>query len=176
MLLTGSAFADETTPLSYSRGQIAIERASAPLLPWQAPGQKAPPLTFEVEVRDAMTLYNQQGWFNLSGPSPDSGVLLAFGAPTQAPILPSAQYAPLDILLIDKEGKILQIIPNLLLTELEQEIYPAAPVLAFLFLKGGTSERFSIRPGDSVEHKLFRKPPVILSAPPPAAPQNPPTQ
>jgi uncharacterized membrane protein (UPF0127 family) len=171
-MLSGMACADEAMPLLYSRTQLSILHQTAAPLPWQAPGTPAsvPRYTFDVEVRDAMTIYNQKGWFNLSSPQETNGVLLVFAAPAQAPIIPSSQYAPVDILMIDREGKILQIVPKLLLSELEEDIYPERPVLAFLFLKGGMCERLSIVPGDLVEYKIFRKPPMVLTAPPPISP------
>jgi uncharacterized membrane protein (UPF0127 family) len=180
-----AAQADESTPLFYTRTTILIRRAhvpppAPPMFPWQKAAEpQNSGLAFDVEVRDAMTLYNQEGWFNLSGPSENSGVLLAFSAPGIAPIVPSQQYVPLDILLIDKEGTIVQIIPNLLLSELQQDIYPEKPVLAFLYLKGGSCADLSISPGDIVEYKLFKRPPVVLTtapaqtAPPPSPPAGP---
>jgi len=180
MALSWAAMADESTPLFYTRSNIVVIRKTPPQktippLPWQAQGQPTvvqddPRVLFDVEVRDAMALYSQKGWFNLSSPSEKDGVLLAFSASGTTPIVHSTQYAPLDILLIDHEGTITQIIPNIKLSELDQDIVPSSPVLAFLFLKGGLCEKLSIRPGDTVEYKLFRKPPVVLTVPAPANP------
>lgn len=91
--------------------------------------------------------------------------MMVFGEPTIQPIIPSAQYAPTDILFIDKQGKITQIVPNILLSELDQEIYPEKEILAFLFLKGGTCADLSINVGDDIQYSLFKKPPLILGAP-----------
>jgi uncharacterized membrane protein (UPF0127 family) len=164
--------ADENTPLLYNRTTLNIVRHAVPApMPWQpAADAPKPEISFDVEVRDAMTLYNQKGWYNLSSPEERSGVLMAFSAPGIAPVVASAQYAPLDILLIDAEGKITQIIPNIMLSQLQKEIMPTKPVLAFLFLKGGICQSLSINPGDDVEYALFKKPPVVLSAPPVVAP------
>ena len=95
---------------------------------------------------------------------------MAFGKPVIKPIVRSNQYAPVDILFIDKQGKITQIAPNILLSELEDDIYPSSPILAFLFLKGGACADLQINAGDQVQYSLFKKPPVILNAPgqPPA--------
>ncbi|MDE3015877.1 MAG: DUF192 domain-containing protein [Pseudomonadota bacterium] len=167
-----AALADESTPLFYSRSDIAIVRRTPVALPWLPPvpdAHNAAPrrVIFGVEVRDATTLYNQKGWFNLSSPSDNGGVLMLFAAPGIAPIVPAAQYAPLDILMIDSEGTITQIVPNVTLSELQQEITPASPVMAFLFLKGGACKKFSIEPGDSVDYPRFKKPPAVLSIVPP---------
>lgn len=162
------AHADESIPLLYSRSNIVIKREHPPqpeLLPWQKP-EDVPPQTdiaLDVEVRDAATFYNQKGWYNLSAPADNSGVLLAFADPAMAPITPSSQYAPLDILMIDKQGKIKQIAPKLVLSDLSEEIYPKDPVQAFLLLRGGACAKLFISPGDTVEYKLFKKPPPVLS-------------
>lgn len=162
----------EEGALLYNRERIALTRHGMPSLPWQASGAAAasPPLTFEVEVRDAAALRHQQGWFDLGGLSENGGMLMVFSASGLPPVARSTQYAPLDILFIDQEGKITQILPDLVLAKLEREIYPDAPVLAFLFLKGGMCKKLSIAPGDEVDYKIFRKPPVMLNAPAPSLP------
>ncbi len=174
LLWAGAALADTSSPLFYTRATIAVMRKSPPQktippLPWSKEQPvvvaEASNVGFDVEVRDGMTLYNQKGWFNLSSPSEKNGVLMVFAAPGQPPVIPMTQYAPLDILLIDGEGTIAQIIPNITLSELDRDIVPPSPVLAFLFLKGGSCQKLSINPGDVVDYKLFRRPPTVLSAP-----------
>jgi uncharacterized membrane protein (UPF0127 family) len=172
LTLPVAAMAEQSAALIYTKTTIQIDRKNLPPqsqpLPWlpktDTPVEK-PGIVFDVEVRDAMALYNQKGWFNLSSPDDKTGVLMAFSAPGIAPISASSQYAPLDILMIDAQGKIIQIVPGVLLSELAQDILPPAPVLAFLFLKGGTCASLSISPGDTVEYKLFHKSPTILNAP-----------
>jgi uncharacterized membrane protein (UPF0127 family) len=169
-LLPALAQADQSTPLFYNRAELTIERQAAPApapLPWlgEVRPQERSGIVFDVEVRDAASFYNQKDWFNLSGPTDDSGVLLAFAAPTLAPIIRSRQYAPLDILMVDNEGKIVQIVPNIMLADLQREILPKNPILAFLFLKGETCQRLSIAPGDRVVYDIFTTPPTVLSEP-----------
>lgn len=169
----------QSRPLLYTRDTLTIQRKPE-VLPWQERpvAQPAPEsgITFDVEVRDAEIYYNQKDWFNLSGPTDDSGVLLLFTSPSQSPIIASKQYAPLDILFIDAQGNITQIVPDILLSTLTQQIVPKNPVLAFLFLKGGICQNFNIKPGDVVEYKAFNKLPVVLGDPvsiiqPPPKPQ-----
>jgi uncharacterized membrane protein (UPF0127 family) len=180
LVIPGAAMADESLPLTYTRTHIIIARKhisepAQPVLPWLPQGQATANanLIFDVEVRDAASLYNQKGWFNLSSPSEKSGILIVFAVPTVAPISPATQYSPLDILFVNREGKITQILPNINLSELQEDIYPASPILAFLFLKGGASESLAIAPGDEVQYKLFRKPPTILNATPTTPPATP---
>lgn len=170
LTLFSPALAEESIPLLYTRETITINRAPR-TLPWQgpdAPAPAAPPasgITFDVEVRDARSYYNQKDWFNLSGPTDDSGVLLVFPRPGQSPIIPSKHYAPLDVLFIDAQGRITQILPNIMLSNLSQQIIPQNSVLAFLFLKGQTCQRFNVNPGDIVDYKIFTRPPVVLGDP-----------
>ncbi|MDX1974890.1 MAG: DUF192 domain-containing protein [Rickettsiales bacterium] len=162
--------------LFYSRAKVDIQRKQAtPSLPWQSAGDAASAanVTFDMEVRDAKTLYRQEGWFNLSSPSPQNGVMFIFNAPTVFPIIHTTDYAPLDILFVSKEGIITQIVPNVALSELKEDIYPNMPILAMLFLAGGICERVGIKPGDWVDYPGFEKPPQILGAPS-VAPQTPP--
>ncbi|MEK6746906.1 MAG: DUF192 domain-containing protein [Pseudomonadota bacterium] len=132
-----------------------------------------PALAFDVEIRDGMSLYNQSGWFNLSSYSEKSGVMMVFARPDTKPIIRSTQYAPVDILFIDKQGAITQIAPSINLSEIEEDIYPNAPILAYLFVKGGTCANMHINVGDEVQYSLFKKSPLILDSPPPKEPPPP---
>jgi hypothetical protein len=97
--------ADST--LSYMRANITVVRrnvAPLPLLPWQdkTTPQEAPnpAIAFDIEVREATMLYRQEGWYNLSSPMDNNGVLMLLDKPGVMPINASPQYAALDILMI----------------------------------------------------------------------------
>lgn len=163
-------YGEQKRPIYYSRTNIILLRKSMPpttsVMPWQKHAVvEDPNLIFDVEIRDGMSLYNKSGWFNLSSYSEKSGVMMVFSEPSTKPIIHSEQYAPADILFVDKQGKIIQILPNILLSELEQDIYPSSPILAFLFIKGGSCAEMSINVGDEIQYSLFKKPPTILNAP-----------
>lgn len=169
LLLPLDVFAQPNAQMLYTRTNIMIHRKAAAQttdapMPWSEGNDNT--VVLDVEIRDGMGLYNQRGWYNLSSYSEKSGVLMAFTEPSQFPIIHSSQYAPVDILFIDARGKITQIAPNISLSNLEADIYPGVPILAFLFVKGGTCATLSINPGDEVEYApLFKKPPVVLSTP-----------
>ncbi len=185
-------YGETSVPIDYTRTNIVLLRKSMPKptpqpLPWQddptirpiiedTQEPQDPALVLDVEVRDGMTLYNQSGWFNLSGYSEKSGVMMAFSKPDTKPIIRSTQYAPVDILFIDKQGKITQIAPSILLSEIDEDIYPETPILAFLFLRGGSSADLFINVGDEIQYSLFKKPPVILNAPKENSKENAPIQ
>ena len=169
------ALCDDSHPITYSRAHIGIIRKTLqpqpqplpPALPW-LPVQQVPPedpkLGFDVEVRDGSALYNQEGWFNLSDLSEGAGVLMVFPNSRVASIHRLTQFAPLDILMTDSEGNIVQIIPNIKLSELEKEIVPPTPVLAVLLLKGGVCGAKSINPGDRIEYGIFKQSPAVVNA------------
>ncbi len=177
-------YREKTTQFYYSRAEITIIRKSIPKnlppsLPWLVDEPPPDPaLVFDVEIRDGMSMYNQNGWFDMSSYSDNTGMMMVFSEPVTEPIIRSTQYSPVDILFIDKQGKIIQIAPNIMLSDLESNIVPNSPVLAFLFIKGGSSSALYINVGDEVQYSLFKKPPLILNAPreePPApAPKMPP--
>lgn len=172
-----------STPFLYSRADITIIRKLVPEYasmkePTAEPmiariddemirekPSMEPAISFDVEIRDGMSLYNQSGWFDMSSYDEKTGMMLIFSEPTVQPIIRSTQYAPIDILFIDKLGKITQIVPSISLSDLEDNIYPESPVLAFLILKGGLCAERSINVGDEVVYHIFKKPPVVLNAP-----------
>lgn len=187
------ANAQSNSQIDYVRTNIILRRKSMPgpkpapaseqPMPWQhdesiirptpeETEQENPDIVLDVEIRDGMSLYNQSGWFNLTSYSEKQGVMMAFSKPDLKPIVRSTQYAPVDILFIDKQGTVTQIVPNILLSDLEDDIYPSAPILAFLFLKGGTCAYMNVNVGDEIQYSLFKKPPLILNSPPAKEPQS----
>lgn len=166
-VMSEPACADESLPLLFTRANVTVVRKSMPPLPW-SPAEPAanPEMVFDTEIRDGTTLYNQSGWINLSSPGASQSILFAFSAPVIAPIIPSQNYAALDFLLIDRQGTIIQILPKLRLSTLQEEIQPSKPISAFMLLRGGTCEAYSINPGDYVLHGLFKRPPKVIAAPP----------
>jgi len=165
-----AARADTALGFTYTRSNVNIIRNQMPApLPWIKGPPPNPTISFDVEIRDAATVYNrklpggQSGWYNLSSPADNKGVMIVFHAPGQYPIVRSTEYAPLDILLIDSEGKILQIVSQLKLSELDHDIVADKPVLAFLFLQGGITRKLSINPGDMIDYNIFKKSAVILN-------------
>ncbi|MEZ5690922.1 MAG: hypothetical protein R3D71_04565 [Rickettsiales bacterium] len=162
----------------YQRTQVTILRKSMPVtqnpkeaMPWRKDDTnkiirpKIEPLVFDVEMRNAYDFYKNSGWFNLSNFSEESGIMLVFNEPSIEPVVNTGRYSPVDILFIDQTGIIRQIVPNIVLANLEENIYPKDKTLAFLFLNGGIYSKFSVNVGDVVVHPIFKKKPVILNSP-----------
>lgn len=167
----------EEMPLFYMRTQIVIvPRQVAPdpppqtpvasALPWlkdntqpqaQPPQAVAQGVVFDTEQRDARTVHTA-GWINLSQMAGSQALMLVFPSPVIAAIRPVRDYSPYDILTVSEEGQILQILPNLVLADLQQPYQTPSAIKAIIYLRGGTCDTKAIAPGDRVMNKLFRVP------------------
>jgi hypothetical protein len=167
-LLSEGVLADDSLSFQYTRNDISILRSAIPpQLPWQREAIN-PEVIFDIEVRDAATVYNQNirnsqtGWFNLSAPEAHRGVMVMFKTPQIFPLSRSTDFSPLDVVVIDDTGTISQIVPNVKLSELDHEIVPEKPALAFLFLQGGLTGKLSINKGDKLDSPFFKKSSLLV--------------
>lgn len=158
-----SAHAAEA-PLFYSRTTLVI-RIKSP------PEGASPTAAIDTELRDAQTAARTPGWYNFATLKEYKGALAAYAEPTDVIINKANEFAPVDVLFLDAYGIIAQIAPNLIPAELQEPVESVAPVLAMLYLKGGSCTKLGIKPGDTVQHKMFRKKPEVLTAPTAQPPQ-----
>ena len=86
---------------------------------------------------------------------PDRGMLFDFEREQPISMWMKDTYLPLDMVFIRRDGTIARIAAD---TEpLSTRTVPSGePVLAVLELNAGTAARLGIKPGDRVEHPLFR--------------------
>lgn len=155
----------DVSSFAYRRDNVTIHRQNMqPLLPWQSEAIPYPALTWSMEIRDAALFYKQEGWYSLSSPATGQGVMLLFGVPQIAPITASHYFVPLDIVLVNEQGKIIQMLPRLVLADMQEDIFPEQPIAAFIFLASGTIESEALSLGDWVEYKAFKRPPHIIGA------------
>lgn len=131
----------------------------------KAPKKSAPPARMPVkintEIRSDQAL--KLDWIaSLNRMKDDEGVMILFTPPVQLSLMPMNVYDPLDVLFVDREGRIMQIAPNIDLLNLSDGVQAKSAVRAWFFLKGGEAERLRIQPGDWVQHPLFRPKPTIL--------------
>lgn len=157
LLFAPAAFAYEA-PMLYSRTHIVLHLAK-PVSSANAS------IAFDTEVREAASVARTPGWYNFASLEDFRAAMMAYGEPTPVRISPGNEFAPFDIVLVNAYGEIVQIMPKLVLAELEAPIASVEPVQAVLYLRGGTCEKFGIGIGDRVEYGLFKKRPVVLSAP-----------
>jgi len=115
-------------------------------------GQKQ---TFQVEVarNDAD---RAQGLMFRRSMAPDRGMLFDFGRVEPVSMWMQNTYLSLDMLFIRPDGTIARIAAN---TEplSTRTISSGEPVLAVLELNAGTAAKLGIKPGDRVEHPLFKR-------------------
>nr|WP_245265214.1 DUF192 domain-containing protein [Microvirga flocculans] len=111
--------------------------------------------SFKVEVARNDADRAQGLMFRRSMPA-DQGMLFDFGRVEPVSMWMQNTYLSLDMLFIRADGTIARIAAN---TEpLSTRTIPSGePVLAVLELNAGTAARLGIRPGDRVEHPLFKR-------------------
>ena len=110
---------------------------------------------FRVEVARNDADRAQGLMFRRSMPA-DQGMLFDFGRVEPVSMWMQNTYLPLDMLFIRADGTIARIAPN---TEpLSTRTIPSGePVLSVLELNAGTAAKLGIKPGDRVEHPMFKR-------------------
>ncbi|WP_043748367.1 DUF192 domain-containing protein [Methylobacterium nodulans] len=109
---------------------------------------------FQVEVmRDDAG--RAQGLMFRRSMAPDHGMLFDFAQVAPVTMWMKNTYLPLDMLFIRADGTVARIAAD---TEplSTRTISSGGPVLAVLELNAGTAAKLGLRPGDKVEHPLFK--------------------
>ena len=86
----------------------------------------------------------------------DYGMLFDFGRDEDIQMWMKNTYVSLDMLFIRKDGTIHHIAENAVPFSTDT-ISSNGPVRSVLEVAGGTAKRLDLKPGDRVEHPLFRK-------------------
>ncbi len=129
----------------------ALAQAAEPLAIVTRGGRHA--FTVEVARNDAD---RAQGLMYRRSLAPDRGMLFDFGRVQPISMWMQNTYIPLDMIFIRADGTIARIAENA--EPLSTRTIPSGePVLAVLEVPGGTAARLGIRPGDRVEHPLFKR-------------------
>ena len=111
--------------------------------------------SFQVEVARNDADRAQGLMYRRSMPA-DRGLLFDFARVEPVSMWMQNTYLPLDMLFVRQDGTIARIAAN---TEpLSTRTIPSGePVLAVLELNAGTAARLGIKPGDRIEHPLFKR-------------------
>ena len=129
----------------------ALAQTFEPLTIAGASGRHA----FQVEVarNDAE---RAQGLMYRRSLAPDRGMLFDFARVQPISMWMQNTYIPLDMIFIRADGSIARIAENA--EPLSTRTIPSGePVLAVLEVIGGTAARLGVKPGDRVEHPLFKR-------------------
>jgi len=145
-------------PILFTRAGLHIERAAPPA------GEPAD-TNFDAEMRDAASAARTPGWFNFIAPAQGHAVFLTYSSAQEVALVPAQNFAPLDVLFVDEYGFITKIAPSLVLANLKEPIPSEKPVLVMIYLRAGSCERLSIKPGDRVVGDIFKRRPAVLTAP-----------
>jgi uncharacterized protein len=84
----------------------------------------------------------------------DEGMLFDFKTSQQVSFWMKNTYIPLDLLFIDKSGKVVNIYRQATPFS-EAEIPSDGPILGVLEIAGGRAQDLDIMPGDKVRHRIF---------------------
>ncbi len=88
--------------------------------------------------------------------APDRGMLFDFARVQPISMWMQNTYIPLDMIFIRPDGTIARVAENA--EPLSTRTIPSGePVLAVLEVPGGTAARLGIKPGDRIEHPVFKR-------------------
>ena len=171
LLFLCSASAYANAPVVFQRDVITIipkpaavevfEGDGAPAEAEEAPLAPREPVDVNVEIRpqDALRLE----WIHTLNTLPeDKGVMIVLEEAMPLPLMPLQVFTPVDVIVLDTQGLVSQLIPNVVLAGLSQEIVASRPTKAFLYMKAGTIEVYALEPNDRVEHPYFRPEQTVL--------------
>ena len=118
-------------------------------------------LTYNIELRaeDALGL---DYIHTLNTLTYTTGVAILFNEPSIAALPRMQVFTPVDALFVTENGTILQIYPNVVLGDLQQDIYAKDPIAGFIFLKAGEVQARGIRPHDVVAGSMFAAAPPLM--------------
>lgn len=113
------------------------------------------PHTFAVEVADTPES-RAKGLMHREYLNPRHGMLFDFKKPQRVSMWMRNTVIPLDMLFVDHRGLIIHIEYNAAPHSTNPR-GPNAHVLGVLELAGGTARALGIRPGDTVDHAMFKR-------------------
>jgi uncharacterized membrane protein (UPF0127 family) len=110
---------------------------------------------FAVELAATSEQLSQGLMFRRDLPA-GTGMLFDFGSPRQVSMWMKNTLIPLDMLFMDRSGRVVYVEQYAVPGSLEPR-GPAEPVLGVLELPAGTARRLGLKPGDRVIHSMFER-------------------
>lgn len=111
------------------------------------------PRHFDVEIA-ATDLSREYGLMCRPKMTDHHGMLFEFATPAEQTFWMKNTYIPLDIIYIDKAGRIVSIARNAKPFD-ETPLPSFGPATGVLEINGGLADRLGIKPGDQVDHRFF---------------------
>lgn len=90
-----------------------------------------------------------------------TGVMIVLEGPSIVSVPVMKVYTPVDVLFVVDDGAIAQIMPSVVLADIQQNLQARVPIKAFLFLKSGEAAARDIRPHDIVAGTMFAAAPNV---------------
>ncbi len=155
------------SPLVYSRSLITIivsgkEPSGKDNQKTEKQTRAARAFQFDVDIRPEGTI--RSGWFLNSGIEQNGRALMAVQESTgDFSLLGVQAKEAMDVLLVNDEGQIITIVPEIILINQQSEIPQQQPAKAAIFLAKGMAAKLGIAPGDIVKHEIFIPKPQILN-------------
>lgn len=143
------------TGLMIHAGAVAAENPDIPARPKQAR------ITMTAEMRPS-SAFEDPGTYLTRPLGPTDAYLVPLPDRPLRTLRPSNVLSPVDVLVIDRQGVIRQIFPNLVLNALELPITLPENSAAVLYLASGSAQLLNIKPHYIVEHPLFAPPPQVI--------------
>lgn len=109
---------------------------------------------FTVELADTPQESEMGLMYRQSMPK-DHGMIFDFGAPKQTGMWMKNCVFPQDMLFLDTDGTVIAIAENARPGS-ERIIDPGFPFRGVLELNGGLAKELGLKPGDKVQHKIFK--------------------
>jgi uncharacterized protein len=138
--------------LLFSAALHAAELPTSPLTIMTGEGRQS---SFTVELATTPA-EREKGLMFRTSMAPDAGMLFDFKEPQMVAFWMKNTLIPLDMLFIDKTGRIVRIVERAVPESLTP-ISSGEPVRAVLEVNSGTASRLEIQPGDVVIHPIFQR-------------------
>jgi len=139
--LSGAVFSDENQDVFFEHSELTIVTTTSRH-------------HFRIELAKSMAA-RMRGLMERRHLDGDAGMLFDYSKPKQIHMWMKNTFIPLDMIFIDRSGRIVLIVENT--TPFSTDVIASpGPVLAVLELNGGTAARLAIKTGDRVIHDIFR--------------------
>lgn len=116
---------------------------------------------FSVEIRP-ISFLSQKDFISNQPFTDREGMMIMVESPQILQLKASSLFGKVDVLFVTEDGKILDIMPNITISDLTDPISSEKPIKAFIFLQNNMTKTSDIKTGDIIENAIFKSHPTIL--------------